>query len=256
MTPQTLQRRIRKHLEAAGIKPDLMDSYGSLLTFRKLVRQEAETTPGKESARLYAWQILETLRGCEVYDYFEGWFKGKKYYVVRFEAPSFLPPLPAASKNGTWSQPKAKPVARVEVQVKPAPIVETAPEIIETEPEPPAVIEELPAPISAEEPEPPVIVEVSASEVKREIEVAGSYLEKQVRPATGQVAWTIVAKKGSDQPKQARCEVVDVLTALPLGGQGECLAEVRLTKTGQKIRVSLEKLFDHVPHQKAGGRWI
>ncbi len=240
MTPQTLQRRIAKHLKAGGLEPDLLDSYGNLLTFRKLVRAET----GQESAKGYAWQILDALRGCKVYDYFEGWFRGQQYYVVRFEAPHPLSARRPPALRNEARPPKVRP--------QPAARVEPAPVVIETEPDTPIEAEQR----KGEEPAPVGFEAEPAPTPKRDGADAGSYLEKRVQPAVGQVAWTIVTKKGGEQPKQARCEVIGVSAALPLGGQGEWLAEVRLTKTKQKLQVSLEKLFDHVPHQKAGGMWL
>lgn len=234
MTPQALQRRMGKYLEAVGIEPDMMDSYGSLLIFRKLVG----ANDGKESAKWYAWQIFEKVPGCRVFDFYEAWFNGKEYYVVRFEAPDPLPSAPVVCRKEAGVQPRvkavrrvvAKPAARAEVRMEPAAVV-------------------------VEEPKRPTVVEVTAPVVKREIEGLGSYVEKLVEPMVGQVAWTIVGKKGGGQQKQARCEVMALTPNPSPRGRGGLMVEVRLTKTGQKLQVGLERLFDHVPHQKAGGVW-
>ncbi len=59
------------------------------------------------------------------------------------------------------------------------------------------------------------------------------------------IAWTLISKKGSDQLKQARCQVLAVK-----GSQ----VEVKITKTGQQLRVPVSRLFDHVPHF-SGREW-
>jgi len=162
-----------------------------------------------QQPKIYAFRILEAIQGSQIHDFFEASDAedGRQYLVIRFTP-------------GDLSQPCRRPEPIV---VKAA----TRPVTVEAKPEP---VKVEPAPIE-------VPVKAAPVPIKAEPE--------EQRPAVETIAWTLITKKGTDQLKQARCQI------LAVDGKQ---AKVKITKTGQQLQVPVSKLFNHVP-RLTGSQW-
>lgn len=178
-------------------------------SYGQLVSAKLAVENVAQKPKLYAFQILDAIPGSEIFDIFEARAAsdGRQYLIIRFTPGDLSQPYRAPFGFRT---PAATATAdRPQPAAQPA----LAKPLVKAEPAPVK-------PVTKTEPAPQW-------------------------PVVEAIAWTLITKKGSDQLKQARCQVLAVK-----GNQ----VEVKITKTGQQLRVPVSRLFDHVPHF-SGREW-